>query len=137
MLTWIPFPIYVALFSRLIYVIDYKLRAGELEWNEFHLVDITPLPAGQLAFLRVGPYLSVAAPANATYSVASEETVAAFRGEFLGNYRHGQEASEAEVLQIANSFRADIAVPVWTSQLFVSDWLRQQESQLGFAFTNT
>src|SRR5438445_13743292 len=34
MLTWITFPIYVALFSGLIYFIGHKLRAGETEWNE-------------------------------------------------------------------------------------------------------
>ena len=36
MLTWLTFPAYVACFSVLIYVIGYKLRAGESEWNELH-----------------------------------------------------------------------------------------------------
>ena len=40
MLTWITFPCYVVLFSLLIYFIGYKLRAGESEWNELHLVDV-------------------------------------------------------------------------------------------------
>ena len=40
MLTWITFPCYVVLFSLLIYFIGYKLRAGETEWNELHVVDV-------------------------------------------------------------------------------------------------
>ena len=42
MLTWITFPAYVAFFSLLIYFIGYKLRAGETEWNELHVVDVIP-----------------------------------------------------------------------------------------------
>ena len=40
MLTWLTFPVYVVFFSLLIYFIGYKLRAGELEWNELHVVDV-------------------------------------------------------------------------------------------------
>ncbi|TMQ02101.1 MAG: hypothetical protein E6L09_00320 [Verrucomicrobia bacterium] len=36
----------------------------------------------------------------------------------------GQEGSRAEVLQHDKGFEAEIFVPVWTSQLFVSDWLQ-------------
>ena len=57
MLTWITFPCYVVLFSLLIYFIGYKLRAGESEWNELHLVDVLPQGrAGRAARadLRVG-----------------------------------------------------------------------------------
>ena len=42
MLTWITFPCYVVLFSLMIYFIGYKLRAGESEWNELHVVDVLP-----------------------------------------------------------------------------------------------
>src|SRR2546427_8444967 len=42
MLTWVTFPVYVALFSLLIYYICYKLRAAETEWNELHVVEILP-----------------------------------------------------------------------------------------------
>ena len=34
MLTWITFPSYVVLFSLVIYLIGYKLRAGDSEWTE-------------------------------------------------------------------------------------------------------
>jgi hypothetical protein len=37
----------------------------------------------------------------------------------------GQETSKAVVRQRGNTFDADISVPVWTSQLFVSEWWKQ------------
>jgi hypothetical protein len=47
------------------------------------------------------------------------------RGEYLGNYGGGQESSRSTVEQRANGFQASSSVPVWTSQLFVTDWWRQ------------
>src|SRR5205085_4218911 len=98
MLTWLTFPAYVACFSVLIYLIGYKLRAGETEWNELHMVDVIPL--GQQADLRGRTYASVYSPVNAKYKLASEQPFASLPGEFLGNYgRGGQEASRASVMQ--------------------------------------
>ena len=122
MLTWLTFPLYVALFSLLIYYIGYKLRAGETEWNELHLVDI--LPHGETAEWRGRTYASVYSPVKARYKVIGEQPQATLRGEFMGAYSGGQEASRAEVLQRDKGFDADIFVPVWTSQLFVSDWMQ-------------
>jgi hypothetical protein len=59
MLTWITFPLYVILFSGLIYLIGYKLRAGEREWNEFHVVDVLPTGTGAVADLRGHTYGSL------------------------------------------------------------------------------
>src|SRR5439155_18781945 len=121
MLTWLTFPIYVALFSLLIYYIGYRLRAGETEWNELHLVDI--LPHGETAEWRGRTYASIYSPVNARYKVVGEQPQATLRGEFMGSYSGGQEASRAEVLHRDKGFEADLFVPVWTSQLFVSDWM--------------
>lgn len=120
MLTWITFPCYVVLFSLLIYFIGYKLRAGESEWNELHLVDV--LLSGDHAELRGRTYASVYAPSNQRYSLESEQKFATFRGEFVGMWSGGQSSEKANVMQNGDSFRAEIFVPVWTSQLFVSDW---------------
>src|SRR5438477_10655068 len=125
MLTWLTFPVYVALFSLLIYYIGYKLRAGETEWNELHLVDI--LPHGETAEWRGRTYASVYSPVNARYKVVGEQPQATLRGEFMGAYSGGQEASRAQVLQRARGFDAAIFVPVWTSQLFASDWWQSGE----------
>jgi len=122
MLTWITFPIYVAFFSGLIYFIGYKLRAGETEWNELQVVDI--LPVGERAALRGHTFASVYSPVNATYRVSSSEPLATLRGEFMRS-GGGQETSRALIRQKGNSFEADVSVPVWTSQLFVSEWWKQ------------
>jgi hypothetical protein len=121
MLTWVTFPIYVALFSGLIYLIGYKLRAGESEWNELHVVDV--MPAGEQAGLRGRTYGSIYSPVNARYKMAGEQMFSTFRGEFMSH--GGQEASRATIEQRGNNFQAEISVPVWTSQLYVSDWWRQ------------
>ena len=81
MLTWITFPCYVVLFSLVIYFIGYKLRAGESEWNELHLVDV--LQNGEHAELRGRTYMSVYSPANQKYLLESEQKYATFRGELL------------------------------------------------------
>jgi hypothetical protein len=134
MLTWLTFPAYVACFSVLIYIIGYKLRAGESEWNELHIVDVLPL--GEQADLRGRTYASIYSPVNAKYKMASEEPFATLRGEFLGNYnRGGIDASRANVEQKGNSFLAEVSVPVWTSQLFVSDWWRQGATPLKVSVT--
>jgi hypothetical protein len=128
MLTWITFPAYVALFSVLIYFIGYKLRAGETEWNELHLVDV--LAVADTAEMRGRTYSSIYSPINATYRLANELPFATLRGEFLGSYAASQEGSRANVQQRGNSFIADVSVPVWTSQLFVSDWINRDELPL-------
>src|SRR5262249_51528986 len=61
-------------------------------------------------------------PANQRYLVAGPQRVATFRGEFAGSWDGGQASERVAVAQNGDSFKAEIFVPVWTSQLFVSDW---------------
>jgi hypothetical protein len=133
MLTWITFPAYVALFSVLIYFIGYKLRAGESEYNELHVIDV--MPFGEQADWRGRTYASIYSPGNAKYPLASELPFTTLRGEFIGNYAGAQEASRASVEQRGNAFRAEIFVPVWTSQLCVSDWWRRGEAPVQLSVT--
>jgi hypothetical protein len=133
MLTWVTFPLYVALFSLLIYYIGYRLRAGETEWNELHLVDV--LPRGQSADLRGRSYLSIYSPVNARYRVASDLAYATLRGEFVGAMGGGREGVRAEVVTADRGFQADVYVPVWTSQLLVSDWVNLDTAPLQAAIT--
>ena len=121
MLTWVTFPVYVAVFSGLIYFIGYKLRAGETEYNEIHLVDV--LPNGPQAVLRGHTYASIYSPANNRYSIVGEQMFASLRGEYLAN-RGGEDSTRATIVQRGNNFTAEVFVPVWTSQLFVTDWLQ-------------
>ncbi len=119
MLTWITFPGYVVLFSVLIYFIGYKLRAGETEWNELHVVDV--LQAGEQAELRGRTFASVYSPVNDTYTVEGKQPFAALRGEYRGS-RGGGGDDRSAILQTGDNFKAELFVPVWTSQLYVNDW---------------
>src|ERR1043166_7664827 len=85
MLTWITFPCYVVTFSLVIYFIGYKLRAGESEWNELHLVDV--LLSGDHAELRGRTYASVYAPSNQRYLLESEQKFATSRRARVGGFR--------------------------------------------------
>jgi hypothetical protein len=93
------------------------------------------IPHGDGADLRGRSYGSLYSPVNARYHFASDQPFATLRGEFSGNYGSGQEASRATVEQRANGFQAVAAVPVWTSQLFVSDWWRQEAAPVGVIVT--
>jgi hypothetical protein len=123
MLTWITFPCYVALFSGLIYLVGYKLRAGETEWNELHVVDI--FPAGERTELRGRTYGSIYSPVNARYDFAAQAKASAFRSEFSGSWSADSGASDrGRIAQTESAFKAEVYVPVWTSQLYVNDWLQ-------------
>ena len=120
MLTWITFPLYVVLFSGLIYVIGYKLRAGEREWNELHVVDV--IAAGEQAQLRGRTYGSLYSPVNDSYRMRGPEKLAMFRGEAASAWGGGGSSESITVIQIDDTFESEVYVPVWTSQLFVNDW---------------
>ena len=137
MLTWITFPCYVVGFSCLIYFIGFYLRAGDLEWNELSVVDVLPTSQlspnpeasgaelGQGAVLRGQTYCSIYSPVNNHYPLVGAQPYAALRGEFLDNMGAGAgQGARASVVQHGNGFEADAFVSVWTSQLYVSDWLQ-------------
>jgi hypothetical protein len=122
MLTWVTFPAYVVLFSLLIYYIGYRLRAGDSEWNELHVVDVVPWSGD--AQLRGRTYASIYSPVPARYRLGSDLEQATLRGEYLGMMGGGMEASPIDLTQRGDGFDAELFVPVWTSRLCVSDWLQ-------------
>jgi hypothetical protein len=75
--------------------------------------------------MRGRTFASIYSPVNARYNVSSEQPFATLRGEVMGNAVNAAESSRANVEQNGNSFNGTLTIPVWTSQLFVSDWLRQ------------
>ena len=109
MLTWITFPCYVILFSLLIYLIGYKLRSGEAEFNELHVVDV--LRNGERAELRGRTYASIYSPSNQKYPIESRQKFATFRSEFLGS-SGGQGSEKATVWQNGDSFKAEVFIPI-------------------------
>lgn len=128
MLTWITFPCYVVAFSLVIYVIGYKLRAGESEWNELHVVDVLKKTAS--AELRGRTYSSVYSPSNQRYTLESQLRYATLRSEFVGFWGGGQSSEKATILQTGDNFRAEIFVPVWTSELYITDWWQSAATPL-------
>ncbi len=120
MLTWITFPTYVVLFSVLIYWIGFALRAGEIEWNEVHVVDV--IGQGDKALKKGRTYGSVYSPANSRYEFRSTQRFAAIRGEFTIYGSSGLDSGTSSVTHAGDGFMGDIFVPVWTSQMFVTDW---------------
>jgi hypothetical protein len=137
MLTWITFPAYVVLFSGLIYWIGFLLRAGVLEWNELHVVDL--LPRGERVEMRGRTFGSLYSPANDRYEMTSDAdySFATLRGEFGGNWYGGDEGGQPKIEQRGNGFRADLFVPVWVNQMYVSDWLRSEPAPLTATVTPT
>jgi hypothetical protein len=123
MLTWVTFPAYVVLFSLLIYYIGYRLRAGDTEWNELHVVDV--LPRTQEVHWRGRTYASIYSPVPARYRLASRLEQATLRGEYMGMVGAGTEVSQIDLMQRGDGFDAELFVPVWTSRLCVSDWLHE------------
>lgn len=133
MLTWLTFPAYVAIFSLLIYWLGYKLRAGETEWSEFHITDVLPRDGG--ADLRGRTFASLYSSVNARYKLASDLSHAALRSEYRGFIGGGQESSRINAELVANAFRAEVGVPVWSSQMYVSDWIQAGDAPLSATLT--
>lgn len=133
MLTWVTFPAYVVLFSLLIYYIGYRLRAGDTEWNELHVVDV--LPRTQEIHWRGRSYASIYSPVPARYRLASRLEQATLRGEYMGMLGGGTEVSQIDLIQRGDGFDAELFVPVWTSRLCVSDWLHEGTAPFRAAWT--
>ncbi len=128
MLTWITFPAYVLFFSVLIYFIGFKLRAGDSEFNELHIVDV--LPRNESAVLRGRTYASIYSPSNARYPLVGSQPFSALRGEFSYSYSGAEGSGNATIVHHGNTFAAEVSVPVWTSQLCVNDWLQPADLPL-------
>ena len=121
MLTWITFPSYVVLFSLLIYYIGFRLRSGNSEWNELHVVDV--LPRGGDAVMRGRSYGSVYSPANESYRLATGTEIGLFRPEFQGLWGNVGGGGKLVVRSGAKGFEADMDVGVWSSRLGVAEWV--------------
>lgn len=122
MWTWVTFPIYILLFSGLIYFIGYRLRAGDLELNELQIAD--QLPRGENAAWRGRTWVSIYSPANARYRLASDQPFATLRAELQKGNAPGAESGRLDLRYPGKGFDATAFVPVWISQLFASDWVQ-------------
>jgi len=119
MLTWLTFPAYVAIFSLLIYFIGYKLRAGQLELNELHIVDALP---GRQEVMRGRSYASIYSPSNDDYLLGGGFAQGVIRSEYGGAFQ-GNMASTLRVQRDPGKIEASARVPIWTSRLLCSEWI--------------
>lgn len=131
MLTWLTFPAYVALFSLMIWYIGFRLRAGNSEWNEFHVVDVQTRSAD--AVLRGRTFTSLYSPVNDSYAVSSELLHATYRPEFAGLSTAAETARMTVQLQ-GRGFESQVYVPLWSSQFGVADWLDYGDIPLKASF---
>ena len=120
MLTWLTFPSYVLGFSALIYVIGYKLRAGESELAQLHIIDV--VSTGQGVELHGQTYASIYSPVNQDYLLMATNRTAVLRKEAHAGWRTGSSRERTQISQIGNGFAAKVQVPVWTSRLLVCEW---------------
>ena len=131
MLTWLTFPVYVAIFSLLIYFIGYKLRAGQLELNELHIVDVLP---GKQELMRGRSYASIYSPINDDYRLGGRFAQGTIRSEYGGPSR-GSMASSLRVQHVPGQLEARAEVPIWTSRLLCSEWLAPANGGVTATFT--
>ena len=131
MLTWLTFPIYVIFFSFLIYYIGYRLRAGQLEINELHIVDV--LPGDQVA-LRGRSYASIYSPSNKDYLMGGSLALGAFRNE-SSSFSNGDGNKPLIIGLSPGKLEAKARVPIWTSRLFSSEWVSGSEVNIQASVT--
>ena len=126
MLTWLTFPVYVIFFSLLIYYIGYRLRAGQLEINELHIVDVLP---GDKATLRGRTYSSIYSPSNKDYAMGGSLALGAFRSE-VASFSAGGNTPPVITSLTPASLEAKARVPIWTSRLFCTEWISGSEANI-------
>ena len=131
MLTWLTFPIYVIFFSFLIYYIGYRLRAGQLEINELHIVDV--LPGDQVA-LRGRSYASIYSPSNKDYLMGGSLALGAFCNE-SSSFSNGAGNQPLIIGLSPGKLEAKARVPIWTSRLFSSEWVSGSEVNIQASVT--
>ncbi|MDB4689006.1 hypothetical protein OAH23_01160 [Verrucomicrobia bacterium] len=125
MWTWVTFPAYVILFSAVIYYVGFRLRAGDLEWSELHVVDI--IPFDQETITRGRTYGSLYSPINANYELVSNRNQGSLRAESSANWNGSFGGQSSRILRQTKGFLAAVSVPVWTSRMFISDWYDRLE----------
>lgn len=137
MLTWVTFPAYVVLFSGLIYFIGFKLRSGQTEWNEMHLVDVLPQGSGANSELRGWSVGSLYSPQNRDYRLEVAAANAAVRPVFSSVWHGHAENVRLAVQHQEGKASAQLFVPVWTSQSVFFDWVDYASTPIGAGWSSS
>ncbi len=116
MWTWVTFPAAVIIFSGIIYLVGYSIRAGRTEWRAVHVADLGGLNSD-------GPvigttFAGIYSPANRRYGLDTGDAtgvIAPLSGQNSPADRVSYRAS-------GDGFQTDLFIPVWSSSEFKVHW---------------
>ncbi len=127
-LTWLTFPTYVLLFSGLIYLIGYRLRSGQTEWNELQIIDVIPQKSGATSQLRCRTYGGLYSPATGIYPLGLGVPSGGIRGELRNLYGVRLDSGRVTTTQGADGILAEVQASLWMKNLVVTEWMEDGQS---------
>jgi hypothetical protein len=125
MLTWLTFPTYILLFSGLIYLIGYRLRSGQTEWNELQIVDVIPQQVGAPALLRGRTYGGLYSPATGLYPLALAIPDGGIRSELRNLFGVRLDSGRVSTTLGAKGTGAEVQASLWMKNLVVTEWVEK------------
>lgn len=125
MLTWLSFPIYVLLFSGLIYLIGYRLRSGQTEWNELQIVDVIPRENGASSQLRCRTYGGLYSPVTGSYPLDLDVPLGGVRGELRNLFGVRLDSGRVTTTLGPRSTSAEVQASLWMKNLVVTEWIEE------------
>lgn len=126
-LTWLTFPTYVLLFSGLIYLIGYRLRSGQTEWNELQIIDVIPQQSGAASHLRCRTYGGLYSPATGIYPLGLGVHSGGIRGELRNLYGVRLDSGRVTTTQGADGILAEVQASLWMKNLVVTEWMEERQ----------
>ena len=131
MLTWLTFPTYVLLFSGLIYLIGYRLRSGQTEWNELQIVDVIPRGVGTPSLLRCRTIGGLYSPTSTIYPLDLGVPFGGIRSELRNLFGVRLDSGQVTTTLGSQSTSAEIHASLWMKNIVVTEWIRDGQSPIG------
>lgn len=129
-LTWVTFPLFVALFSGISYWKAYRLKAGPMQLRQVSVVDLSPVSESQSLRTWTGVY----SQQNRDYEISSRESDALWGiggDEFLAE----SFTRTAAARQGGPESGIRVRIPIWTMKLIRQESVRAEKwlrpSQVG------
>jgi len=119
-LTWITFPCYVILFTGLIYWIGYRLRAGQTEAKQFHVVDI--ISDHGRTYLRGRSLIGIYSAVNRQYPIEFSVRDAGVYPLESQRWSGVTAFSGITADWLPGKLTWKLPVPVWTRRFCVVEW---------------
>lgn len=123
MLTWLSFPVYVLLFSVLIYLIGYGLRSGQTEWNELQIVDVIPRGGGASPLQHCRTFGGLYSPATGIYPLELEVPMGGVRSELRNLFGVRLDSGRVATTLGPKTTSAEVQASLWMRNLVVTEWI--------------